>query len=373
MQRRAVSLLLVAPLLALIAGGSAQAARSGSTTSTVRPATTADDDQYRVNNLVSDVPGMATNTDPNLVNAWGLVAGPSTPWWVADNGTDVSTIYGRHGEIMPLVVQVAGAPTGIVFNGNSDFVISDGTNSGPAVFIFDTEDGTVRGWNPSVPPPPPSTQSFIAVDRSDVGAIYKGLAIASTPGGDMLYATDFHNARVDMFDGDFTLVSTGSTFVDPGIPAGYGPFGIQAIGDTIFVTYAKQDADAEDEVAGEHLGYVDAFATDGTFQARVASLHQLNAPWGLAMAPADFGKFSGDLLVGNFGDGVIHAFRLNSDGTGQPVGALRKVSGRILRVDGLWALEFGNGDAAGRTNQLFFTAGPDDEAHGLFGRIVSHA
>jgi uncharacterized protein (TIGR03118 family) len=368
MQRRAVSLLLVAPLLALIAGGSAQAARSGSTTSTVRPATTADDDQYRVNNLVSDVPGMATNTDPNLVNAWGLVAGPSTPWWVADNGTDVSTIYGRHGEIMPLVVQVAGAPTGIVFNGNSDFVISDGTNSGPAVFIFDTEDGTVRGWNPSVPPPPPSTQSFIAVDRSDVGAIYKGLAIASTQKGDFLYATDFHNARVDMFDGKFNLVTPHGAFVDPGIPKGYAPFGIQNIGGVIFVTYAKQDADKEDDVPGPGRGFVDMYSTKGRLLHRVATRGHLNAPWGLALAPKSFGEFSGDLLIGNFGDGRINAYDAEDNGF-KFEGTLMSRNERPIVIDGLWALEFGNGGPSGPTNQLFFTAGPDDESHGLFGKI----
>ena len=370
--KRAIALVCVVAVV-MVVGASAIAAAprraAGITTASALAG-----NSYSVNRLVADQAGHAKSTDPNLVHAWGLAAGPTTPWWVNAADSDKAAIYDGKGAILPLSVDVAGGPTGLVFNGGPNFVVSDGNGaSGASLFLFATEGGTIRGWNPGVPMPSPSTQTFVVADRSGVDANYKGLAIASTSGGDMLYATDFHNARVDMFDGDFTLVSTGSTFVDPGIPAGYGPFGIQAIGDTIFVTYAKQDADAEDEVAGEHLGYVDAFATDGTFQARVASLHQLNAPWGLAMAPADFGKFSGDLLVGNFGDGVIHAFRLNSDGTGQPVGALRKVSGRILRVDGLWALEFGNGDAAGRTNQLFFTAGPDDEAHGLFGRIVSHA
>jgi len=370
--KRAIALLCVVAV-AMVVGASAIAAAPRRAAGITKSSALAGN-AYGLNRLVADQAGHAKSTDPILVNAWGLAAGPTTPWWVNAAASDKAAIYDGKGVILPLSVDVAGGPTGLVFNGGSNFVVSDGNGaSGASLFLFATEAGTIRGWNPGVPMPSPSTQTFVVADRSSADANYKGLAIASTSGGDMLYATDFHNARVDMFDGDFTLVSTGSTFVDPGIPAGYGPFGIQAIGDTIFVTYAKQDANAEDEVAGEHLGYVDAFATDGTFKARVASLHQLNAPWGLAMAPADFGKFSGDLLVGNFGDGVIHAFRLNADGTGQPVGALRKVSGRILRVDGLWALEFGNGDAAGRTNQLFFTAGPDDEAHGLFGRIVSRS
>ena len=369
MYRRAVSLLLVAPLLALIAGSSAQAARSRSTTGTVRPATVSHGDEYRLKNLVSDVPGRATHTDPNLVNAWGLVAGPSTPWWVSDNGTDVSTIYGRHGEIMPLVVQVAGAPTGIVFNGGSNFVISDGTNSGPAIFIFATEAGTIRGWNPSVPPPPPSTQTFVGADRSGVGALYKGLATATTKKGDFLYATDFHNSRVDMFDGKFKLVTPKHAFVDPRIPGGYAPFGIQNIHGAIVVTYAKQDADKKDDVPGPGRGFVDAFSTTGRFLGRIASRGHLNAPWGLAVAPDSFGRFGGDLLIGNFGDGRINAYgRHHDEGFGFE-GTLMSRNERPIVIDGLWALEFGNGGPSGPTGTLFFTAGPDGEAHGLFGKI----
>ncbi len=247
---------------------------------------------YTVTNLVSDQPGQAPHVDPNLVNAWGLVAGPATPWWVADNGTDVSTIYDGDGNPRSLVVQVEGAPTGMVFNGGPNFIVMDGPFSGPSVFMWATESGTILGWNPNVPPPPPSTQSFVVLDRSGVGAIYKGLAIASTDGGDFIYATDFHNARVDMFDGEFNLVTPPGAFVDPGIPHGFAPFGIQNIGGQIFVSYAKQDADAEDEVAGQGLGFVDVFDTAGNFLHRVATRGPLNAPWGLAMAPADFGGFS---------------------------------------------------------------------------------
>jgi uncharacterized protein (TIGR03118 family) len=370
--KRAIALLCVVAV-AMVVGASAIAAAPRRAAGITNPSALAGN-SYSVNRLVADQAGHAKSTDPNLVNAWGLAAGPTTPWWVNAADSDKAAIYDGTGAILPLSVDVAGGPTGLVFNGGSNFVVSDGNGaSGASLFLFATESGTIRGWNPGVPMPSPSTQTFVVADRSGADANYKGLAIASSAGGDMLYATDFHNARVDMFDGDFTLVSTASTFVDPGIPAGYGPFGIQAIGDTIFVTYAKQDADAEDEVAGEHLGFVDAFGTDGTFLARVVSRHQLNAPWGLAMAPADFGKFSGDLLVGNFGDGLIHAYSLDASGTGTLAGVLKNRKGRVISIDGLWAIEFGNGDAAGRTNQLFFTAGPDDEAHGLFGRIAAHA
>ena len=323
---------------------------------------------YKVTNLVSDQPGEASHLDPNLVNAWGLAASPTSPWWVADNGTDVSTLYnGNTGDPVPLVVQVEGAPTGLVFNGCGSFVVSDGMNSGPSRFMFDTESGTIRGWNPGVPPPPPSMQSFVVADRSDVEAIYKGLAIATSGTGGLLYAADFHNARVDVFDGAFTPVTAPGSFVDPGLPGGFAPFGIQNLQGRIYVAYAKQDADAEDEVAGEGLGFVSVFDTAGHFLARVASGEPLNAPWGLAIAPAGFGRFSGNLLVGNFGDGRINAYDL---ATFEPRGHLKTANHKPLVIDGLWGIAFGNGAAAGPTTTLYFAAGPDDEEHGLFGSVT---
>lgn len=367
--RRALSVLSIAALSTTIAGSAFAATSNDLRHGSVARA----GNVYKVKRLVADQPGHASATDPNLVNAWGLAAGPTTPWWVNAADGDVSTLYDGTGAIIPLVVDVAGGPTGLVFNGSSDFTVTAGSAyggaSGPSVFLFSTEAGTINGWNPNVPAPSPSTQSFVVADRSGEDANYKGLAIASTPDGNMLYATDFHNARVDMFDSTFDVVSTATTFVDPDIPAGFAPFGIQAIGDTIFVTYAKQDADAEDEVRGKGRGYVDAFATDGTFMGRVASRSHLNAPWGLAMAAEDFGRFSGALLVGNFGDGQIHAFRATSTGSYEPAGVMRNGHGRVLTIDGLWAIAFGNDDAAGPSNALYFTAGPDDEAHGLFGRV----
>jgi uncharacterized protein (TIGR03118 family) len=367
--KRAIALFCVVAL-ALVVGGTALAAGSRHAAAGVHRSSAKAGNAYRVKRLVADQAGHAAATDPNLVNAWGLAAGPTTPWWVNAADRDKSLIYDGTGAIIPLVVDVAGGPTGLVFNGGSDFVVSDGNGaSGASLFLFATEAGTIRGWNSGVPMPSPSTQTFVVADRSGVDANYKGLAIASTADGDMLYAADFHNGRVDMFDGSFNLVSTADTFIDPDLPHRFAPFGIQAIGDTIFVTYARQDADAEDEVAGSGRGFVDAFDTSGTFLARVATRDVLNAPWGLAMAPANFGRFSGDLLVGNFGDGLIHAYRLRGNGTGHLVSALRNTKGRTISIDGLWALGFGNGDAAGHTNQLFFTAGPGDEEHGLFGKI----
>jgi uncharacterized protein (TIGR03118 family) len=361
------SLWTLSVIALVVLGASAQASSS------TRSARRGDSNAYRLRALVSDQAGEAAAVDPNLVNAWGLVAGPSTPWWVADNGTDVSTLYDGDGNVIPLVVQVNGAPTGTVFNGGPSFVVSHNGASGPSLFLFSTERGTIRGWNPGVPPPAPSTRAFKVVDRSAEGAIYKGLAVASGTNHDFLYATDFHNARVDVFDEDFNLVTRPGAFVDPDLPAGFAPFGIQTINNRIFVTYAMQDADAEDDVAGPGLGYVDLYSRGGTLLGRVAGGGELNAPWGLAMAPADFGEFGGDLLIGNFGDGVINAFAPEASGAFAPQGALHRLRGKVLSIDGLWALEFGNGGAAGPTNSLYFTAGPDDESHGLFGKIQAHS
>ena len=321
------------------------------------PASAASDNVYSVHPRVSNVPGAAPTTDPNLVNAWGLTASATSPWWVADNGTNVSTIYRANGTIVPLVVQVPIRPTGAVF----------WSFTTRAVFVFDTEAGQIRGWHPSQ-----GNQTVVLADRSAVGAIYKGLAIASTTAGDRFYATDFHNGRVDVFDGNFNLITSPGAFVDPRLPAGYAPFGIQTIGSRVFVTYGKQDEDAEDEIAGQGLGFVDVYDTAGTLVSRVAQHGQLNAPWGLAMAPSDFGRFSGDLLVGNFGDGQINAYEELSNGHFEHRGELRAADGKSITIDGLWALQFGHGTPNnGPTNTLFFTAGPNDEANGLFGSITS--
>ncbi len=332
------------------------------------PGSAAVDNAYSVHPLVSDVPDAAPTTDPNLVNAWGLTSTATSPWWVADNETDKSTLYnGNTGAIVPLVVQVDGGPTGAVANTTSGFTVGTGTSSGPARFIFASEDGKIRGWNPAASP----TVAQVGVDRSGAKASYKGLAIAQTADGPRLYATDFHNARIDVVDGAWNLVGEPGAFTDPRLPAGYAPFGIQTISSRIFVTYAKQDEEAEDEVAGQGLGFVDVFDTAGNMLARVAQHGQLNAPWGLALAPASFGRFGGELLVGNFGDGQINAYQELGNGRFEHRGELRGPDGRRVTIDGLWALEFGNGATAGPTSTLFFTAGPDEETHGLFGSITA--
>ena len=334
------------------------------------PASASGDNRYKLTRLVSDKSGIAEHLDPNLANAWGLVAGPETPWWVANNGTDTSTLYDGDGNPLPLVVKVPGAPTGAVFNGGSGFVVSHKGESGPSLFLFAGETGTIRGWNPNVPPPAFSTKAFTVVDMSGQDAIFKGLAIADTPAGPRLYATDFHNGRVDVFDENFDPVHVAGAFRDPNLPDGYGPFGIQKLGSEIFVTYAKQDADAEDDVAGAGFGYVDHYSKRGKLLGRVASGGVLNAPWGLAWAPEGFGGMAGgDLLIGNFGDGKINVFDRESDGDFELDGAIERRNGNDMAIDGLWALQFGNGNAAGSKHTLFFTAGPNDESHGLFGSI----
>jgi uncharacterized protein (TIGR03118 family) len=319
---------------------------------------------YTVTPLVSNgyLPG--TIVDHNLVNAWGLTASGTSPWWVADNGTGKSTLYnGNTGAPQALVVSVDTSPTGTVFNGTSGFVVP-GTTAG-AVFIFDTEGGQLLGWNPAF-----GTTAQVA--KTQAGAIYKGLAIGTTAAGAArLYAANFHAATVDVFDGSWNLVTEPGAFVDPSLPDGYAPFGIQNIGGRIFVTYAKQDADAEDEIAGQGRGFVDEYDTDGRLLQRVAEHGQLNAPWGIALAPASFGEFGGDLLVGNFGDGQINAYEPQPDGSFERIGALRDDRGRQISIDGLWALEFGNGAAAGPSTTLFFTAGPNEENDGLFGKITA--
>src|SRR5216117_3566350 len=322
---------------------------------------------YEQHNLVSDGAVAADLVDAALVNAWGLVASATSPWWVADNGTGLSTLYnGNTGAKVALTVSVPGAPTGIVFNSGPSFVVASGTKSGPARFIFASEDGTISGWNPAVA----ATDAIVGVDRSNIGAVYKGIAIAQTSAGDRLFATNFNTGTVDVFDAMFHQVHAG--FEDRDLPTGYAPFGIRNLGGVIYVTYALQDADRHDDVAGPGHGFVDAFDLEGHLLRRVASRGRLDSPWGLAIATDDFGKFGGDLLIGNFGDGTINAFDLGGDRGKDRLrqgGQLRSADGRALAIDGLWAIAFGNDAAAGPSGTLFFTAGPFHEAHGLFGKI----
>jgi uncharacterized protein (TIGR03118 family) len=322
---------------------------------------------YVQTNLVSDQTGQGASQPPdtNLVNAWGLAALTGSPWWVADNGTSVATIYKADGTKVGLTVSVPTNPTGAVANNGSDFGLSDNS---PALFLFSTEDGHILAWNLGF-----GSAAGVVVDRTKAHAVYKGLAIASTSSGDRLYATDFHNGRVDVFGGNFKPVHTHGRFVDHQIPHGYAPFGIQNVNGTIFVTYAKQDKARHDDDAGKGHGFVDMFDTSGKLLGRVASRGALNSPWGIAWAPSGFGSASGDLLIGNFGDGTINAFKPDPHGEFHPDGQLQASGGGMLTIDGLWSLQFGHGATAnnGPTTTLFFTAGPDHEGHGLFGTITS--
>jgi uncharacterized protein (TIGR03118 family) len=313
---------------------------------------------YARRDLVSDGGVPAEHTDPDLVNGWGMARSATSPWWVSAADTGKSVLYNGEGIKNALVVAVPGAPTGQVFNGGPNFVVP---GAGPARFLFASEDGTISGWSPAHVP---ITEAVVVVDNSAAEASYKGLAIDGA--GTRLYAADFHNARVDVFDGAFAPVSVPGAFTDPGLPAGYAPFGIQMLSGRVFVAYALQDEDGEEEVAGDGLGIVDMYDLNGGFLARVASHGALNAPWGIAMAPAGFGRFSGKLLVGNFGNGRINVF---DPVTFEPKGHLKGTDGKAIVIDGLWGIAFGNNGAAGPATTLFFAAGPEEEEHGLFGRL----
>jgi uncharacterized protein (TIGR03118 family) len=323
---------------------------------------------YSQTNLVSDIPGVALRNDANLVNPWGIVASPNNTIWIANNGTGTSTLYNTSGVKIPqgnpLVVTIpasgtsseGGNPTGIVFNGAGGFVVAENGVSGSSFFIFVSEDGVISGWNPQVD----LTHAITAVDHGQREAIYKGAALGMAPGGARLYVTNFHAGKVEIYNENFGQISVATKFIDPNLPAGFAPFGIANIEGSIYVTYAKQDADAEDDVAGPGLGFLNVFDTQGNFVKRLISHGNLNAPWGLALAPQGFGRFGGALLVGNFGDGRINAYDRN---TGAFLGRLTKsMIGTPIAIDGLWGLFFID-------QQLFFTAGIADESHGLFGVI----
>ncbi|CAN7676130.1 TIGR03118 family protein [Paraburkholderia sp. 22099] len=343
-----------AALTSLVAcGGSSGSLNAQSFTSTV---------------LVSDGAVAAPHTDANLKNAWGIAFNPKGFVWVADNATSLATLYDGNGVPQSLVVRIpAGAsgsanPTGIVFNGTTDFMVTQGGKSGVAAFIFSGEGGNITAWAPAVAP----TAAITVFDDGNGGAVYKGLALASNGTANLLYATDFHNNKIDVFDKNFAKVAMPGKFQDALLPTGFAPFGIQAIGAKLFVTYAKQDADAHDDVHGAGLGFVDIFDTSGNLLQRFASAGALNAPWGVAQAPANFGRLSGDVLIGNFGDGTINAF---DPITGQSLGAVKLSNGNAFVQDGLWGIAFGNGLNNQPVNTLFFAAGPNDEANGVYGRI----
>jgi uncharacterized protein (TIGR03118 family) len=321
--------------------------------------------------LISNIPGRAAVTDAHVQNAWGLALGPATPLWVANNGTNTATLYaggvgGATPTVVPLVVTIpGGAPTGQAFNGASGFVVTGPGGSGPARFLFVSEGGDLVGWNPTADPVV-AGQSTASLARHVDGAIFKGLTLATTAFGSFLLAADFHNARIDVFDTSFNLIQPPAPFfTDPALPAGYAPFDVAALDGKIYVSYAKQDAAAEDEVAGPGKGFVDVYSGFGLLERRLVSRGPLNAPWGLEIAPASFGKFAGDLLVGNFGDGRITAVDRRS---GHVDGQLRDLRGKPIEIDGLWALLRGTATTGG-TEAVWFSAGPNEEADGLVGQI----
>ena len=374
-------------------------------------------------NLVSDLPGVAAVQDPNLVNPWGITASATSPFWISDNNAGVSTLYSVPGanntpvSINGLVVSIptpgdplgaAGTPTGTVFNldggTTGGFKVSGFTKTGTAtsasaIFLFATEDGTIVGWNPGVnpqgfDPAKAGTYGIVAVDNSgnnfteadpnlQTGAVYKGLAIASGNGSPiaatdpnstfLLYATNFRSGQVEAYDPNFhhAMLPSGA-FTDANLPAGYAPFNVQVLGGKVFVTYAKQNAAKHDDVAGLGHGFVDVYNLDGTpglanGNQRLVSRGALDSPWGLAIAPSTFGSLAGDVLVGNFGNGLINAFNPT---TGAFQGQLTDPDGEPIQIDGLWALRVGNGGNGGDTGTVYFTAGLFGETHGLFGSLA---
>jgi uncharacterized protein (TIGR03118 family) len=332
----------------------------------------------------ASVSAKAANIDANLLNAWGLSRATTSPWWISDNGAGVSTLSDGAGvpqpttTPQPLVVTIplpppdnsSGAattsegktstPTGTVFNYTSDFEVAPGKK---AIFLFVTEDGTISGWNPTVKP----TEAVIKVNRSGK-AVYKGCTLVQTEFGTFLYVTNFKSGRIEVYDSKFQRVhALDHSFRNGHLPHDFVPFNIQNIGGSIVVTFAKREPGSNDEEHGPGLGFVAIFDPFGQLIRRLDHGPFLNAPWGVALAPSDFGAFSHRLLIGNFGDGTIHAFNVVS---GDFEGTLLDAGGQSLTVDGLWALSFGSNGPSGSAIELYFTAGPNDENDGLFGKIA---
>jgi uncharacterized protein (TIGR03118 family) len=351
--------------------------------------------RYQVAKLTSDL-SAAAHLDLVLQNSWGVAfTQNASPFWIADNATGCSTLYDGSGlpqpQTTPLKVKIPlpggkipptacvsvnpntppnptpAAPTGLAFNPTTTFLVP-GTDL-PATFIFDTEDGTISAWTGGLTP---ADQAVLAVDKSP-GAVYKGLAFGTNPQGIFLFATNFRAGTIDVFAPDgsngfraATSQEIPGNLTDPGIPDGYAPFGIQNIGGVLFVTYALQNAQKHDDVAGQGHGFVDMFDTDGNLLKRFVTHGQLNSPWGVARASFTFGDLSGDILVGNFGDGTINAY---DPSTGNFRGTVRDVNNKPLVIDGLWTLTLGGGKNS-NPNTLYFTAGPNGETDGLFGTIT---
>ncbi len=331
--------------------------------------TTANSNIYVQHNIVSDVAGQADVTDPNLVNPWGMSQTATSPFWTSNHDKGNSTLYNATGIANPLTVVVPaagttntpGTPTGQVTGNGASWKLSNGT---AASFIFATDDGTISGWNGAA-----GTTALIMVDNSKSGAVYTGLASDPTAANARLYAANFNSGKIDVFDANFAPTTVAGGFADPNLPAGFAPFNIWNIGGKLYVTYAKQDAAKKHDVSGPGNGFVNVFDLNGTLLQRIVSNGPLNSPWGVAIAPANWGAFGGALLVGNFGDGKINAFDLK---TGNTLGTLQDSTGKPIVIQGLWAILFGNGRTADQ-NSLYFAAGPsfgDNKNHGLYGSIA---
>ncbi|MCU1339669.1 MAG: hypothetical protein JWO19_5250 [Bryobacterales bacterium] len=320
---------------------------------------------YVQHNFVSDIPGMADVTDPNLVDPWGVSFSAASPFWISNAGKSNATLYNGSGTITPLVVSIpAGAkgtarssPSGQVNNNTTVFLLPTGARSS---FIFATEDGTISAWSAGA-------ASTVMVDNSGGGAAYEGLAIGNSSIGGALYAANFNSGKIDVFDGKWAPATLPGSFQDPGLPSGFAPFNIWNLGGKLYVMYAKQNDAKKRDVAGAGNGFVNVFDQDGVFQKRLISNSLLNSPWGVAIAPATWGAFGGAVLVGNFGDGRINAFDAT---TGASLGTLQDKNGQSIVNSGLWTITFGNGGSGGDPNTLYFTAGIQNETHGLFGAIA---
>ncbi|HZR49632.1 MAG TPA: TIGR03118 family protein [Streptosporangiaceae bacterium] len=334
---------------------------------------------FQQTNLISDRTDQGAQVvDPDLRNAWGLAMTATSPLWVANNNSGTSTIYtipagGTTAKKAGLTVTVPGgrvstgdssSPTGQVANSTAGFVVTSNAGSGPALFIFSSESGQITAWNPTADPISAGMSTASLVFSSPT-AVYKGLAMGSTSDGStFLYASNFHDGTVDVFNSQFQHVFLAGHFRDPFLPRGYAPFGIQELNGQLYVTYALQDAARHDDVAGLGHGFVDVFTNDGFLVRRLVSGGVLDSPWGLAIAPAGFGPFGGQLLVGNFRNGLIHVYSL----TGRPEGRLRNAQHKPIQIDHLWALTFGTASTGG-TGTLLFSAGINDEQDGLVGSI----
>jgi len=362
-------------------GGSSSSSSSMSSSSSSSSSSSAAFSAYAATTLVTDTPTSAAHSDANLINGWGLAFNPGGFGWVADQGTSKSTFYDGNGSLQSPVVtipaSIAGVagPTGVVYNSGNAFIVSatgtigslsnpygytSGTVNGASLFIFDTLGGTIAGWSDTVDP-----NNAITVYDSGGTAAYTGLAILNGS-VNQLYAADFKGAKIDVFNSTFAKINTSGSFTDPNIPAGYAPFGIQAISGQLYVSYAQVNPANGRETFGAGFGYVDIYDSNGNLVKRLISNGALNAPWGMAMAPANFGPFSNDLLVGNFGDGTINVYDPSS---GTMLGTLSTSGGTAIVIPGLWGIAFGNGVNNQPTNTLFYAAGPGAGAHGAYGRI----